>query len=162
MRIDISIGRMERPWPYSSWFVESSLYWVVRSLNLGNDKPLKPEILHTATQNKSFQAITVNIKDFSMARYLSCSKKCYRRFRKWLNSETQEVYLKLNLFFVLIIHQIGIKEPHTKFQVINFTWDMTILIFLKFASTPHACPKICDKNTVIPLQPLMLEVVQYI
>ena len=41
-------------------------------LNLGNDKPLKPEIFHTlkATQNKVFQATTVNIKDFSMARYL--------------------------------------------------------------------------------------------
>ena len=52
-----------------------------RSLNLGNDKPLKPEILHTLkeTQNKSFQAITVNFKDFSMARYLFCSKKYYRR-----------------------------------------------------------------------------------
>ena len=51
----------------------------VRSLNLGNDKPLKPEVLHTlkAIQNKSFQATTVNIKDFSMARYLFCSKKCY-------------------------------------------------------------------------------------
>ena len=35
-----------------------------------NDKPPKPEILHTlkATQNKLFQAIIVNIKDFSMAR----------------------------------------------------------------------------------------------
>ena len=60
-------------------------------LNLGNDKPLKPDILHTlkATQNKSFQATIVNIKDFSMARYLFCSNKCYRRLRKWLNSETQ-------------------------------------------------------------------------
>ena len=67
-------------------------------LNLGNDKPLKPEIFHTLkpTQNKLFQAATVNIKDFSMAiRYLFCSNKCYRRLRKWLNSETQEVYLKL-------------------------------------------------------------------
>ena len=100
------------------------------SINVRNDKPLKPEIFHTlkATQNKSFQAIIVNIKDFSMARYLFFSKKCYRCLRKWLNSETQEVYLKFK-FFLHWFHQIGIKEAHTKFQVINFifTGVMTFL-----------------------------------
>ena len=125
-------------------------------LNLGNDKPLKPEIFHTlkATQNKLFQATTVNIKDFSMARYLFCSNKCYRHLRKWLNSETQEVYLKFK-FLLYWFHQNGIKELHTKFQVINFifTGVMTFLIFSKFASTPRTCPKICDQNTAILLQP---------
>ena len=43
-----------------------------------SNKPLKPEIFHTlkATQTKSFQAVNVNIKDFSIAIYLFCSKKC--------------------------------------------------------------------------------------
>ena len=95
-----------------------------------------------ATQNKLFQATTVNIKDFSMARYLFCSKKCYRRLWKWLNSETQEVYLKLK-FLLYWFHQIGMKELHAKFQVINFifTGVMTFLIFSKFASTPTHMPK---------------------
>ena len=135
-------------------------------LNLGNDKSLKPEILHTlkATQNKSFQATTVNIKDFSMARYLFCSNKCYRHLRKWQNSETQEVYLKLK-FLLYWFHQIGIKEFHTKLQVINFifTGVMTFLIFSKFPSTPRTCPKIRDKNTAILLQSrALLEMVRYI
>ena len=44
----------------------SSSYWVMRSPNLGNDKPLKPEILHTlkTTQNKSFQAKLLTLKTF--------------------------------------------------------------------------------------------------
>ena len=60
--------------PFHTRTVRSSLHWVytleARSLNLVNDKPLKPEILHTlkATQNVSFQVIIVNIKDYSMAR----------------------------------------------------------------------------------------------
>ena len=71
--------------------------------------------------------------------YFILFKKCYRCLRKWLNSETQEVNLKLN-FFLYRFHQIGIKEPHTKFQVINFIFTavMTFLIFSKFESTTRA------------------------
>ena len=77
------------------------------------------------------------------------SKKCYRRLRKWLNSETQEVNLKLKIFLYWF-YQIGIKEPHTKFQVINFIFTavMTFLIFSKFESTTRACPKILKLKTV--------------
>ena len=55
--------------------------------------------------------------------------------------------------FLYRFHQIGIKEPHAKFQVINFifTGVMTFLIFSKFASTPHACPKILKLKTVLKL-----------
>ena len=39
--------------------------------------------------------------------------------------------------FLYWFHQIGIKEPHTKFQVINFifTGVMTFLIFLTSAKS---------------------------
>ena len=117
---------------------------------------VKPEILYTlkATQNKSFQATTVNIKDFSMARYLLLFKKMLAVSPKMAKFWNSGSIPKIE-FFLYWFHQIGIKEPHTKFKVINFifTGVMTFLIFPKFAPTPRACPKIRDKNNAIPLQP---------
>ena len=53
--------------------------WYANILGTPEHDTIKPEILHAlkATQNKSFHATTVNIKDFSMARYYFFSTKCY-------------------------------------------------------------------------------------
>ena len=136
-----------------------------RSLNLGNDKPLKPEILHTlkATQNKSFKATTVNIKDFFHGWIFILLKKMLSASPKMAKFWNSGSIAKIE-FFLYWFHQIGIKELHTKFKVINFifTGVMTFLIFSKFAPTPRACPKIRDKNTQYPFShALMLEMVRY-
>ena len=71
------------------------------SINVRNDKPLKPEIFHTlkATQNKSFQTIIVNIKDFSMARYLFCSKKMLSVSQKMAKFWNSGSIPKISIFF---------------------------------------------------------------